>query len=69
MTGILNALTKTDGAFFLSLTPFYFTSRGRLKPKQASGLYPTKIWSPEFRAAGVIAAVSLVGPMLRHVIA
>jgi hypothetical protein len=28
------------------------------KPKQARGLYPTKIWFPEFRAPGFIAAVS-----------
>jgi hypothetical protein len=46
-----------DDASFLYLTPS-FTSRGRLKPTQARGLYPTKTWFPEIRAAGVIAAVS-----------
>jgi hypothetical protein len=38
--------------------PFSFHSRRRLKPKQASGFYTTKTWSPGFRAAGVITTVS-----------
>jgi hypothetical protein len=43
----------------VGIIPFHFTqvtSQGRLKPKQASGLYPTQIQSPEFRAVGVIIA-------------
>jgi hypothetical protein len=49
----------------VGILPFrltHFKSRGRLKPKQTSGLYPTQIQSPAFRAAGVITAV-LLGPM------
>jgi hypothetical protein len=44
----------------IGIIPFHFTqvtSRGRLKHKQANGLYLTKIKSPEFRAVGGIAAV------------
>jgi hypothetical protein len=54
----------------VGILPFYLTHFirwGRPKPKQTSGLYPTQIQSPAFRAAGVIAAV-LLGPMLRHVL-
>jgi hypothetical protein len=56
----------------VGIIPFQFTqvtSRGRLKPKQASGLYPTQIQSPEFRVVVVIAAVPFWEPMLRHVLA
>jgi hypothetical protein len=40
----------------LSLSHLHLTSRGRLKPKQASGFYPNK-YGFRVQAAGVIAAV------------
>jgi hypothetical protein len=45
------------GASSISLTPF-ISKPGTAQTQQASAEYPTQIWSPAFRAAGVIAAVS-----------